>query len=474
MHSKGLFAFLTITLTPLWSTFAHAQAAQSRPAAGQGSDSEPTEVVITGTRVQSRTRLDTLAPVDVLSSQALTQQGTTELAQALSTMAPSLDFPRPSITDGTDIIRPATLRGLSPDQTLVLVNSKRRHASALVNVNGSIGRGSAAVDLNAIPVPAIERIEVLRDGASAQYGSDAIAGVINIKLREAREGGEAAVSYGLFNSDVKTARGERSVHDGNALDASFWSGLPLGPKGFLTVTGEFRDNDPTSRGDYDTRIPPLTQPTITSRYGDPRVKDKTLYANAGIPVEGDWQLYGWAGYQERNGQSAATPRLANDPNNVVALHPNGFLPFIVSDTKDYAAAVGMRGALVGWDSDLSLVYGRNTIQLHVDDSDNSTYGAASPTSFYAGQLQYDQFVLDYGMVRGFDIGLAAPLNVAVGAEARREGYSISAGDLASWQRGPLTALTLTPGAQGFRAFGPITRSTCIAQPTVPTSTSRRT
>jgi len=152
----------------------------------------------------------------VLSGQTLSQQGSTELAQALSTIAPSLDFPRPAVTDGTDHVRPATLRGLSPDQTLVLVNSKRRHASALVNVNGSIGRGSAAVDLNAIPIGAIERIEVLRDGASAQYGSDAIAGVINIQLREAREGGEASVTYGEYNTDVRTARGDRVAHDGRS------------------------------------------------------------------------------------------------------------------------------------------------------------------------------------------------------------------------------------------------------------------
>ena len=135
---------------------------------------ELAEVVVTGTRVQERSRLDTLAPVDVVTGDALQGQGSTELAQALSTAAPSLNFPRPAITDGTDHIRPATLRGLAPDQALVLVNSKRRHQSALVNVNGSIGRGSAAVDLNAIPIAAIERVEVLRDGASAQYGSDAI------------------------------------------------------------------------------------------------------------------------------------------------------------------------------------------------------------------------------------------------------------------------------------------------------------
>jgi iron complex outermembrane recepter protein len=165
-------------------------------AAATPPDQDIDEVVVTGTRVATRTRLDSLAPIDVLPAATLEKQGSTELAEALSTVAPSLDFPRPSITDGTDHIRPATLRGLAPDQTLVLVNSKRRHQSALVNVNGSVGRGSAAVDLNAIPLAAIESVEVLRDGASAQYGSDAIAGVINLRLRDAREGGYASITYG--------------------------------------------------------------------------------------------------------------------------------------------------------------------------------------------------------------------------------------------------------------------------------------
>lgn len=413
------------------------------------------EVVVTGTRVQSRTRLDTLAPVDVLSSKALEQSGTTELAQALATVTPSLDFPRPSVTDGTDHVRPATLRGLSPDQTLVLVNSKRRHSSALVNINTSIGRGSAAVDLNAIPVAAIERIEVLRDGASAQYGSDAIAGVINIKLREAREGGDATVTYGEYDTDVRTARGERVAHDGGTATASAWTGLPLGSKGFLTLTGEVRDSEPTSRGDYDNRIPPLTQPTITSRYGDPRVKSKTIYANAGgVPLGDDWEVYGWAGYQQRNGQSATIPRLADNPNDVKAIYPNGFLPFITSDIKDVAAGWGVRGEMLGWQSDLSLVYGRNEIDLGVENSLNSTYGAASQTSFNAGAMAYDQFVLDYGLVRQLDWGLAQPANLAVGAEARREGYSIEAGEPASYNSGPLASPSLTPGAQGFPGFQP--------------------
>ena len=173
------------------------------------------------------------------------------------------------------------MRGLAPDQTLVLVNSKRRHQSALVNVNGSVGRGSAAVDLNAIPLAAIESVEVLRDGASAQYGSDAIAGVINLRLREAREGGSTTLTYGEYNTDVETERGQRHETDGDTLTASGWVGLPLGEEGFLTLSGEYRDRDPTSRGDFDNRVPGSP---VTSRYGDAEVEDITAYVNAGVPL----------------------------------------------------------------------------------------------------------------------------------------------------------------------------------------------
>ena len=455
MLSDRLLSTLAISALSMTAYNATAQSPESAASSAAIPDEEPQQVVVTGTRVQTRSRLDTLAPVDVLQSDALTKSGNVELAQSLSTLAPSLNFPRPSITDGTDHVRPATLRGLAPDQTLVLVNSRRRHASALVNVNGSIGRGSAAVDLNAIPVAAIDHVEVLRDGASAQYGSDAIAGVINLQLREARDGGEALVSYGKYDTDITTARGDRSASDGGTMVASAWLGLPLGAEGFLTLTGEYRDRDPTSRGDFDTRIPPLSAPTITSRYGDPQAKDKTFYGNAGgLSLGGDWQLYGWAGYQQRDGQSAATPRLADNANNVRQIYPDGFLPYITSDIADLTAAIGTRGTFAGWNSDLSLVYGRNRVELGVENTLNSTYGASSQTTFDAGAMEYDNLVLDYGLVRGFEVGLAQPLNVAFGLEARRESYSIEAGEEASWARGPLTSPTLTPGAQGFPGFRP--------------------
>jgi iron complex outermembrane receptor protein len=443
---KALSAAIAGTL----GMFASANALAQDAASAADDEDSVDEVVVTGTRVAARTRLDSLAPVDVLSADSLSSTATTELAEALSNAAPSLNFPRPSITDGTDHIRPATLRGLAPDQTLVLVNGKRRHQSALVNVNGSVGRGSAAVDLNAIPLSAIETVEVLRDGASAQYGSDAIAGVINLRLRDAREGGNATLTYGEYDTKVETERGQRDEKDGTTVTASGWVGLPLGPEGFLTLSAEYRDRDPTSRGDFDNRVPGSP---VTSRFGDPTAEDITAYVNAGVPLGNEWNIYGWAGYQQREGDSAAFPRIFNDARNVPAIYPNGFLPLITTDVDDVAVGWGVRGALGAWDTDVSLVYGSNKVVYGVEDSLNVSYGAASQTSFDAGEMNYDQFVFDASVVRGFEVGsLPEPVNVALGVEWRRESYGIEAGEPASYDRGPIVGVAA--GAQGFPGFQP--------------------
>ncbi|WP_292082519.1 MULTISPECIES: TonB-dependent receptor plug domain-containing protein [unclassified Brevundimonas] len=410
------------------------------------------DIVVTGSRVPSRSRLDTLAPVDVVTAETLSNRGTTEFAAALAQTVPSLSFARPSANDGSDSIRPATLRGLSPDQTLVLLNGTRRHASALVNVNGTVGRGSAAVDLNAIPTGALDRVEVLRDGASAQYGSDAIAGVINLRLKEAREGGGASVTYGQYATTVKTARGERDETDGRTVTASAWQGLGLGSDGFLTLSAEYLNREPTNRSDLDPRVTPNA---VTARLGDPEVEQWTVFANAGKPLAAGWDAYGWAGYQDRDSEGAAFPRLANNANNVPAVYPNGFLPKIAINSKDLSLAGGVKGEIAGWNADFSLVYGRNALDFRTEDSLNATYGAASPTSFDSGSLIYDQLVFGADFTRQFEVGLGGPLNFAWGLEARREGYKIEAGQPESWNRGPLGGNTaLAGGAQGFVGFQP--------------------
>jgi len=437
---------------------AGAVSAQEAPAA------EPTsvdDIVVTGSRVPSRSRLDTLAPVDVVTAETLSTRGTTEFAAALAQTVPSLVFARPSVVDGTDSVRPATLRGLSPDQTLVLLNGTRRHASALVNVNGSIGRGSAAVDLNAIPTGALDRVEVLRDGASAQYGSDAIAGVINLRLKEAREGGGASVTYGQYFTTVETARGERDETDGRTVTASAWQGLGLGSDGFLTLSAEYLNREPTNRSDLDPRVTPNA---VTARAGDPEVEQWTVFANAGKPLNADWEAYGWAGYQHRDSESAAFPRLANNyTQNVAAIYPNGYLPKIAVNSQDLSLAGGVKGEIAGWSADFSLVYGRNALDFRTENSLNRTYGPQSLTSFDSGGLTYDQLVFGADFTRQFEVGLSGPLNFAWGLEARREGYKIDAGQPESWNRGPVGTgvdpvsnqpVTFAGGAQGFIGFQP--------------------
>jgi iron complex outermembrane receptor protein len=426
-----------------------AGAAFAQTASTPGGEVE--ELVVTGTRTEGRSRLETLAPVDVISADALQQRGSTELATALATSVPSITFPRPSNTDGTDAIRPATLRGQGPDQTLVLVNGTRRHATALVNTNGSVGRGSAAVDLNAIPSTAIDRIEVLRDGASAQYGSDAIAGVINLRLREAATGGGLSVTYGSNVTSFDGFYGRNDdITDGATTTVSGWQGLTILGDGFLTLSAEYRDREHTNRSDIDKRVSPNR---ITSRFGDADVEDISFYANAGKPLNDVWDLYGWYGYQHRDASSAATFRLPTDAQqNVPSVYPNGYLPLLTTDTEDNSAGLGLRGEIGGFNADFNIVYGKNDIDFGVENTINPSFGAASPTSFQAGGLTYDQLVFGADFSREFEVGLAGPLNVAFGLEARQETYKINQGQYESYGRGPITGVSF--GSRGFTGFTP--------------------
>lgn len=432
-------AFAQATQVPAGPTGA-VQNAQGTTAGGE-------EIVVTGTRAPGRSRLDTASPVDVLSVNSLQHQGTPELGTAIANVAPSIDFPRPSATDATDAIRPATLRGLSPDETLVLINNIRGHASASLNINSSVGRGSSAVDLNTIPTDALDRVEVLRDGASALYGSDAIAGVINLRLRQARSGGSVTLTHGFYDTDVKTSRDEHHVTGEPVTTVDAWKGFGFGSDGYLTLSGQYTVRQPTNRSDAPApnAVPALDGPPLRGRFGDPYVKQYSGFANAGVSVAPDWQLYGWLGYTHRHTSSAAFPRptsLASQNSAAIAGYPDGFIPLIDTKSKDLNSAVGVKGTVGdGWNVDLSASYGRNKVIFHTKNSANYTLGADTPHNFYDGALTYDQLVGNLDVTKTLDVFQS--LNLAFGLEARREGYQITPGELASYTGS---------GAQGFGGF----------------------
>jgi len=470
----------TVLALAIASLFAGASQAQERASvAPVAPQAEPTTVVVTGTRVANRTALDTAAPVDIISAESLKNVGTTEMNQALSIALPSLNFPRPAITDGTDTIRPATLRGMAPDQTLVLVNSKRRHASSLVNVNGSIGRGSAAVDMNTIPTAIVKSVEVLRDGAAAQYGSDAISGVVNMRLRTDRKGGEATVTYGARKTEYDlwndvapagapwagTAPASRKRTDGQTATVSVWKGLELGENGYLTIAAEYKDQHRTERSGYDMRqqYPRLAGNAFDPRentinrfnawYGEPEMEQATLFANAGSDLGGGVKLYGWASYQNREARSGGFFRTAQDARNIPAIYPDGFLPIIAPTVDDFAVTGGATYTLGQWDMDVSLGYGKNKMKYDIQNTLNRSIGPSSKTEFYAGGYSYDQTVLNLTGVRTYDIGgLSSPLNVAAGMESRREGYKLFAGEPDSYRYGGAVLPNGTPAAPGAQVF----------------------
>lgn len=458
-------------------------AAQAQQQPPDNSEDNISQIIVTGTRVADRSALDTAVPVDVIRGDALANSGIVEVNQALSTALPSYNFPRPGLADGTDTIRPATLRGLSPDQTLVLLNSKRRHLSSLVNVNGTIGRGAAAVDLNTVPMAAVQTIEVLRDGASAQYGSDAIAGVINVRLRDARDGGDLSLTYGQYDTSFDFPRGplpagatwsapatiERSRNDGGTTTVSAWKGLPLGAAGFITLAGEFKKQQITRRDGYDFRQQyPLVNGAFDPReatfdrfdawYGEPEMKQYTGFVNAGVELGGGAKLYGWASYQSRDARSAGFFRPARDDRNVISIYPNGFLPIIAPDVTDYSGAGGVSWNWGDWDMDSSIVYGKNKMEFTIENTLNRSIGPTSQTSFDAGGFDYDEVVFNFSGVRKVEMQwLSSPLNVATGLEARRENYSIFAGEPNSYINGGAVLPGGAPtqsGSQVFPGFRP--------------------
>lgn len=457
------------------------------------------QISVIGSRRLGRTVEDSPVPIDIIGADSLKNSGQTETNALLSSLLPSFNFPQASLTDGSDHVRPAQLRGLAPDHTLVLVNGKRRHSNALLNLNGSTGRGSSSVDLNAIPANAIARIEVLRDGAAAQYGSDAIAGVINIVLKNASSGGSFSAIYGANMTEMdgvpelksvsKDANGnlafneggDRSLTDGQTLTLQGNMGFELGDNGFLNISTEYRDRHSTNRSDYDQRenyarlddgsvngaLDPreLTWDRYNHNFGNGNVEDLSVFYNAGYELTNNAELYSFGSYSKREGEGGGFYRLAQDDRNVTDIYPDGFLPVITSDINDFSLALGVKGFVSEWNYDVSAVYGLDDFEFGVIDSLNTSYGPSSQTRFDAGTLTYDQLTLNVDFSREVDVDfLASGLNIAVGAEYRREGYEIQAGEEASYAQGtfgpggavtdPVNGPFGSAGSQVFPGFTP--------------------
>ncbi|HEX9166126.1 MAG TPA: TonB-dependent receptor [Gemmatimonadales bacterium] len=450
----------------------------------------PVDVVV-GSRARHTAAEELAVPVDVITSDQITRVATTETSQVLQELAPSINFPRQSVSDASDIVRPFTMRGLNPDHSLVLVNGSRRHRTSLVHVyNAGMGAGGSGVDMNAIPSGAIERMEVLRDGAAAQYGSDAIAGVVNVVLKDGEFSPFLTGQYGL------TATGGYPT-DGELFSLNGGMGFKVG-RGTLALFGEYRDRQPTNRAGADNTdqvvpgdadevdadgnviVKNNDVPQPNHHWGDGLARDVLTMLNFRLPVGGgSTELYAFGGYSYRNGTGNGYRRVGLDDRNWPEIYPLGYLPQFEGKATDWSAAGGARGVSKGWNWDLGLSYGYNDFDYDLSHTMNVSLGpcldrACAPgldgilgtsddpgipnqTEIYAGSLNLNEFTASATAAKPLSIGLAQPLNVAVGVQFRSEGYGIVAGEPASYiQGGHLNRSgdAAPPGSQVFPGFTP--------------------
>jgi iron complex outermembrane receptor protein len=450
------------------------------------------EILIVGSRSYNRTSTDSPVAIDVIDVANLSAvTGKVEINQILQYAAPSFNATKQSGSDGADHVDPASLRGLGPDQTLVLINGKRRHQSSLVNIFGTRGRGNTGTDLNAIPTSAIKRLEVLRDGASAQYGSDAIAGVINVVLKDGTDGFSGGVSYGaystaiggdyaqqifdtqggwdppLFNIDGENRLdGKDKSFDGNTMKVDLNYGAALGKKGgFINMTTEYMTKERTLRPGFEWR----------QGYGSAAVDQFQFMLNASYPVSENTEIYAFGGSGSRDTDAYAfsrgAPGLDGDSRSVASLYPNGFTPHITSRIGDHSIAAGVRHELKsGWKTDFSHTYGFNQFKYFITGSNNASLGSSSSTDFEAGGHNLAVNVTSVDVSKYYE-DIAAGLNVAFGTEYRNENFEIFAGEEASYSIYDTQGLAITDpatqapfinefgqetsgGSQGFPGYSP--------------------
>lgn len=452
-------------LSPI-SAVAQESIQTSTPTQAEDSIRSLDTLVVTGSRGLPRSIEDSATPIDVFSSEDLAQGSPTGIFESLRYLVPSFNLPTRAGGGTATVIAQGGLRGLNPDQTLVLVNGKRRHRTSLISSVSTLYNGAAGVDLNMIPSAAIDRIEVLRDGAAAQYGSDAIAGVINIILKQRPEGGEVSLSTGE-NFD----RG-----DGEFVNLSGNVGLPFGDAGFASLSYNFTDRKASNRavpiadsvnlypllpdGSRDPREGTIDR-MVTQNYGGFPQTSNIFGANVAYQL-GSVELYGYATYADRESILDWSFRTPTNIASLPELYPNGFSPRLTLEEEDYEFVGGARGDLGEWQWDLSTGYGYNGSDWYNSNGLNASLGPASPTFFYVGALQTDEWVTALDLTRGFELANGSHLQVSYGLQHRLESFSVRQGEEASWIAGDYVrppgqvgaGQVQTPGSQATPGFRP--------------------
>lgn len=463
-----------------------------------------TDVVVVGSRSrQVRSKLNTVVPVDVISAREVKQFAQADVSQMLTYVAPSFQSSRQTISDGTDHIDPAGLRSLGPDQTLVLLNGKRRHTTALVNINGTVGRGSVGTDLNTIPAAAIERIEVLRDGAAAQYGSDAIAGVINVVLKKNYQGLTVSSMLGQNFTNMPYAGGI-DIRDGINRQIDFSGGRGWKNGAYFNVSGQWLKRDATNRSGFDNiplvyygnggglpgsaAVPAGVNATDYYRWlmdldnttanqrnynrqnivaGNSSNNNIGVFVNGAVPITSKAKFYITTGYSERTGAASGFSRNPNSWNqqpiiaNGQRFYFDGFLPEINTRLIDYSAIIGLNINLGKWDLDISNTRGTNTIRYDIENSGNASLAPTDnvQTKLYAGGLGFLQNTINIDLDRKIELSGSNSLNLAFGAEQRFEKFSIEAGEPNSYVNGGRQAqpepIPPYPGTSAFFTFSPV-------------------
>lgn len=461
-------------------------AAQNAPSSTGVTQAEVVTVI--GSRGKPRTDVERPVPVDVLSSADLKITGQTDLAQQVQFTSPSFNSTKFGINGATNFADPASLRGLAPDQVLLLINGKRRHQFSALNLNVAPGLGTVVSDMNSVPTAAVARIEVLRDGAAAQYGSDAIAGIVNLTLNRNSSGATVAVTTGI-----------QGQGDGFTVKTSLNHGLELGDGGFFNYTLEYFTTEGTNRSDpftgtiypnapvgYVRGVPTAafpyltanpradrgvypTTPFVIGNYGSNENETRQAFINAELPLGESVTAYAFGGYSRKDIKAFGFFRApVTTANAVLSLFPDGYVPVLPGTSIDASVTVGLKGALAGWDLDFSYGAGRNYLDQRAFNTTNASLGAASPTSFYVGRTQFTQQVLDFGATRDMGkVGFVEALNVAFGAQYREDNFVVTRGDPNSYLIGPLALSGRAAASNGRPGYAPadendLTRSNVAA------------